>query len=225
MKWLLAGASGFLGQALRVRLASRATRWSGSSAASRPRRRSSAGTLTGAQIDPAALDGVEAVVNLGGVGRRSTGPWTEPRREGILSSRVRTTQTLAERDRRTARGPTPGADPGERDRPVRHVANAEPLTEDAPGRGRLPRPGHRPVGGRGPAGDARPGSRTVFLRTSPVMDRSGGAFAPMKLAWSAGSRREARRRRAAHADDQPRRLSAASCSGPPTRRTPPGRTT
>jgi NAD dependent epimerase/dehydratase family enzyme len=26
----------------------------------------------------------------------------------------------------------------------------------------------------------------VFLRTSPVLDRAGGSFVPMKLAWSAG---------------------------------------
>ena len=30
------------------------------------------------------------------------------------------------------------------------------------------------------------GVRVVFLRTSPVLDRSGGAFLPMRLAWSAG---------------------------------------
>ena len=35
-----------------------------------------------------------------------------------------------------------------------------------------------------PAVDA--GVRVVFLRTSPVLDRSGGPFLPMRLAWSAG---------------------------------------
>ncbi len=35
-----------------------------------------------------------------------------------------------------------------------------------------------------PAVDA--GVRTVMLRTSPVLDRSGGPFLPMRLAWSLG---------------------------------------
>ena len=30
------------------------------------------------------------------------------------------------------------------------------------------------------------GVRTVFLRTSPVLDRTGGAFVPMRTAWSLG---------------------------------------
>ena len=30
------------------------------------------------------------------------------------------------------------------------------------------------------------GVRLIALRASPVLDRSGGSFAPMKLAWSAG---------------------------------------
>ena len=46
-------------------------------------------------IDPAAFDGVDVAVNLGGVAVAPL-PWTDSRRRQILLSRVSTTSTLAQ---------------------------------------------------------------------------------------------------------------------------------
>ena len=94
VKWLLAGASGFLGTALRVRLASE-----GHEVIRLVRRAPATATEfrwdpDAGELDSSAFDGVDAVVNLGGVGV-FTGLWTEKRRAAILSSRVNTTQTMA----------------------------------------------------------------------------------------------------------------------------------
>jgi uncharacterized protein len=183
VKWLLAGSSGFLGTALRKRLATRrdeVVRLVRRDPASSQERRwdPAAGVL-----DPAALEGVDVVVNLAGVGVAGW-LWTGSRREAIRSSRVDTTTTLAKTIARV--GPPPaliqasgvaiyGTDRDER-----------PSTEDSP-----------------PATDflaqvvvawedaARPaaaaGARVVSLRTSPVMSASGGAFQLMRLAWSLGA--------------------------------------
>lgn len=123
------------------------------------------------------------MVNLGGVPVFG-GPWTGPRREAILSSRVNTTATLA----RALADRGDGA-------PVFIQASGigryggesspEPRTEDSPaGLDYLAQLVVTWEEAAQPAVDA--GVRTVFLRTSPVLDRSGGPFLPMRLAWSAG---------------------------------------
>ena len=95
LKWLLAGASGFLGTALRVRLASE-----GHDVVRLVRREPATSTEfrwnpdTG-DIDPAAFDGVDVAVNLAGVAVAPL-PWTDSRRRQILSSRVSTTSTMAQ---------------------------------------------------------------------------------------------------------------------------------
>src|SRR5918997_423994 len=94
MKWLLAGASGFLGNALRDRLAGE-----GHEVVRLVRREPATATEFGwdpyaGTVDPAAFEGVDAVVNLAGVGVANW-LWTPRRREQILSSRVTTTGTLA----------------------------------------------------------------------------------------------------------------------------------
>ena len=93
-RWLLAGASGFLGSALRSRLADE-----GHEVVRLVRRAPATATefrwdpATG-RIDGHALDGVQVVVNLAGV-NLFTWPWTTARREQILASRVESTTTLA----------------------------------------------------------------------------------------------------------------------------------
>ncbi|HEY0240744.1 MAG TPA: TIGR01777 family oxidoreductase [Friedmanniella sp.] len=181
--WLLAGASGFLGTALRVRLATdgdevlRLVRREPAALAERrwdPSR---------GELDPTVLDGVDAVVDLGGV-NVFTGLWTQSRREAILASRVETTSTIA---RALA---TRGADA-----PVLIQASGiawyggrrteVPHTEgDAAAPGFLAQVCVRWEEATRPAVDA--GGRVVILRTSPVLDRSGGPFLPMRLAWSLG---------------------------------------
>lgn len=88
----IAGASGFVGNALVRHLTSTGH------AVRRIGRASSRGVdfrwdLEAGRLDPAALDGVDAVVNLTGenVGQR----WTRDHKQAILTSRVRSTEVLA----------------------------------------------------------------------------------------------------------------------------------
>ena len=185
MRWLLAGASGFLGNALRVRLASEGhevVRLVRREPATRTEFRWDpyAGT-----VDAAAFEGVDAVANLAGVAV-AMWPWTTQRREQILSSRVATTGTLARAlAERAAFGPSPvflGMSG------IAHYGTTsrnEPYTEDSPaGADFLAQVTVKWEEAAYPAAEA--GVRVVALRTSPVLDHSGGSFVPMKLAWSAG---------------------------------------
>lgn len=182
--WLLAGASGFLGTALRVRLATE-----GDEVVRLVRREPAAlaerrWDPSHGELDPSVLDGVDAVVDLGGV-NVFTGLWTQSKREAILASRAETTRTLAEALA------TRGADApvliqasgvawyGGRRTEVPHT-EADPAAPDF-----LAQVCARWEEATQPAVDA--GARVVLLRTSPVLDRSGGPFLPMKLAWSAGA--------------------------------------
>jgi uncharacterized protein (TIGR01777 family) len=185
MKWLLAGASGFLGQALRVRLAGeghdvvRLVRREPASAAEF-RWDPDAG-----QVDPAAFADVGAVVNLGGVGVAS-GLWTTRRREQILSSRVNTTRTLARAlAERAGTGPSPVYLHASGIARYGTTSGREPYTEDSPAASDyLAQVTLQWEQAADPARAA--GVRVVALRTSPVLHHSGGSFVPMKLAWSAG---------------------------------------
>lgn len=111
--------------------------------------------------------------------------WTAPRREAILSSRVNTTATMAR-----ALAALPG------DQPTLIQAGGiswygtesgdQPFTEDSPAAADfLAQVSALWEAAAQPAVDA--GVRTVLLRTSPVFDRTGGAFVPLKLAWSLGA--------------------------------------
>lgn len=185
MRWLLAGASGFLGQALRVRLASeghevvRLVRREPASAAEF-RWDPDAG-----DVDPAAFTDVGAVVNLGGVGV-ANGLWTIKRREQILSSRVNTTATLARvLAERAAIGPSPVYLHASGIARYGTASGPEPFTEDSPAAADYL--AQVTVLWEQAADPARAaGVRVVALRTSPVLHHSGGSFVPMKLAWSAG---------------------------------------
>jgi uncharacterized protein len=185
VKWLLAGASGFLGNALRVRLATE-----GHEVVRLVRREPATSTEFrwdpyAGKVDPAAFEGVDAVVNLGGAPVAPL-PWTTRRREQILSSRVATTGTLARTLAERARsGPSPVylhtsgiAHYGTR-------SGSEPYTEDSPaGRDYLAQVTVKWEEAAYPAAEA--GVRTVALRTSPVLERGGGSFLPMQLAWACG---------------------------------------
>jgi len=185
-RWLLAGASGFLGTALRVRLSTdghevvRLVRRAPATSAEH-RWDPDAGRL-----DPAVLDGVDVVVNLGGAGV-FTHPWTSARRELLLSSRVHTTGSLerALAARAAATGSAPALLQANGNARYGSVSGSAPATEDSPAAPDfLAQLTVRWEGAVQPAVDA--GVRTVLLRTSPVLDHSGGPFVPMRLAWSAG---------------------------------------
>jgi uncharacterized protein (TIGR01777 family) len=180
----MAGASGFLGTAIRVRLAG------DGHAVVRLVRREPATSAEfrwdpdAGEIDASAFEGVDVAVNLGGVPVAPL-PWTESRREQILSSRVNATSTLARGLAAHANshplsliqasgiaryGTTSGADPHTEDSPAAadYLAQVTTKWEAA----------------TQPATDA--GVRVVIIRTSPVMDASGGSLAPMRLAWWCG---------------------------------------
>ena len=185
-RWLLAGASGFLGTALRVRLAT-----DGHEVVRLVRREPATATEhrwdpDRGQLDPAALDGVDVVVNLGGAGV-FTHPWTSARRELLLSSRLATTGTVARAlaARAAATGAAPVLIQASGIARYGGTSGAAPATEDSPAAPDfLAQLTVQWEGATQPAVDA--GVRTVLLRTSPVLDHSGGPFVPMRLAWSAG---------------------------------------
>nr|WP_239579883.1 TIGR01777 family oxidoreductase [Microlunatus panaciterrae] len=182
---MLAGSSGFLGSALRVHLAEH-----GHEVVRLVRRPPATATEfrwdpAAGTVDQSALEDVDVVVNLGGAGIADR-PWTQARREVILSSRRETTLTLS---RALARHADTGARPallqasgvawyGTRSGP-------EPFTEDAPvADDWLAGVVQRWEDATRPATEA--GLRVALLRTSPVMDGSGGPLKLMKLPFSLG---------------------------------------
>lgn len=185
MRWLLAGSSGFLGTALRVRLAEL-----GQDVA-RLVRREPAGPSEyrwdpdAFEIDRSALDGVDVVVNLCGVGVASA-PWTPARRQLLRSSRVNPSGTLAAALADLAAAGRPPALIQAGGIAIYGTAHsATPHTEDSPvGPDFLARLVLDWEQAADPAVEA--GVRTVLMRTSPVLDSSGGPFRLMKLAWSLG---------------------------------------
>jgi uncharacterized protein len=182
MKWLLAGASGFLGTAIRVRLASE-----GEPVVRLVRRKPATSTEfwwdpDSGEIDMSAFDGVDVVVNLGGIPVAPL-PWTQSRREQILASRINTTSTVARALAARSRPRTLIQVSGI----ARYGTNSEiePYIEDSPAAADyLAQVTTKWEAATEPAGNAE--VRVVLLRTSPVMDSSGGQFALMKLAWSCG---------------------------------------
>ncbi|HEU4421962.1 MAG TPA: TIGR01777 family oxidoreductase [Pilimelia sp.] len=179
MRIIVAGSSGFLGTHLVERLTAdghdvvRLVR--------RPPR--AAGEITwqpsAGQIDPAALAGADAVVNLAGAGigdRR----WTRSYKALIRASRVNSTGTLA-----TA---IAALDPADRPRALLNGSGRSwygdtgdrVIEEDAPaGKGFLPEVCRAWEAATGPADDA--GVRVVRLRTGLVLHRTGGLLRPQLL--------------------------------------------
>jgi uncharacterized protein (TIGR01777 family) len=182
VRFVIAGSSGFLGTALRARLAG-----DGHDVTRLVRR--PAGSASESSWDPYAgtvdadlIASADVVVNLAGVSLAHW-PWTESYRRKILDSRLRTTGTLA---RAIAAAPTPpayivaagvaryGTDRGD-----------EILTEDSSdGHGFLPDVVRQWEGAADPARAA--GARVCHLRTGVVIDRGGGALKYMRLPFWLG---------------------------------------
>lgn len=184
MKWLLAGASGFLGRAIRVRLASE-----GHEVVRLVRREPATSTEFRwdpdvGSVDESAFDGVDVAVNLGGVPVAPI-PWTTSRREEILSSRVDTTRTMARSlAARAGSGPRTLIQQSGIAR-YGTTSDVTPYTEESPAAPDfLAQMTTKWEAATQPAEDA--GVRVVILRTSPVMDSSGGSFPFIKLGWWCG---------------------------------------
>lgn len=189
MKFLIAGSSGFLGTALRVRLAEQGHE------VVRLVRRDPASALErqwdpdAGDLESSALEGADVVINLAGAGVADR-LWTESRRELILSSRVNTTGTLA---RALASRVESGVVAPDAVTLIQASgisfygteSGPTPYIEDSPAAGDyLAQVAVQWEAAAQPAVDA--GVRVAFLRTSPVMDVSGGPLKLMRIPWSLG---------------------------------------
>jgi len=184
MRIVMAGASGFLGTRLArrlgdeghevVRLVRRAPRAAGEVGWQPSARR----------LDPAALAGADAVINLTGAGIAAP-RWTRRYREVLRASRIDPTTTLA-----TTIAALP---PAERPRTLLNASGIScygdtgdrTVDEHAPlGTGVLPDLCRAWEGATAPAAEA--GTRVVSLRTAPVLDRAGGLLKPQLLPYKLG---------------------------------------
>ncbi|HEX6248203.1 MAG TPA: TIGR01777 family oxidoreductase [Nocardioidaceae bacterium] len=183
MRIVLAGASGFLGQALREHLARhghevvrlvRGEALSGSESRWDPH---------AGQVDQAVIDSADVVVNLAGSSFYRW-PLTEKFKKHFRDSRVRTTQTLAEAIARAEQPPAFLAQSGtsfygNRGNEVLTEASAEgfdgtflnSVTKEWEAACR-------------PAEKA--GARVCVMRTAPVLHKSGGAFRLLYLIFRSG---------------------------------------
>lgn len=181
MKVAITGSSGLIGSALRGALTA-----AGHDAVPLVRREAEPGEIAwdpaAGTIDAAALEGVDAIVNLAGAGIGDE-RWTPERKRLILESRTTSTallaRTIAELDRKPSvllSGSAIGfyGDRGD-----------EVLTEESdPGEGFLSDICTAWEAAAQPAVDA--GIRTAFLRTGIVQAKEGGALAKTLLPFKLG---------------------------------------
>lgn len=182
MRWVIAGSSGYLGTALRDRLAQeghdvvRLVR----GAATTPTE-SSWDPYAG-EVDQAVVGGADVVVNLAGA-PIARWPWTATHRQSILRSRVVTTATLARGVAAAASPPVFLAGSGV----ARYGADRgdEVLTESSSdGDGFLADVVRAWEDAAQPAVAA--GARVCHLRTSVVLGPGGGAFSLLSVPFRFG---------------------------------------
>ncbi|GEL23917.1 epimerase [Pseudonocardia sulfidoxydans NBRC 16205] len=177
MRVVVAGSSGLIGTSLVAAL-----RAAGHDVVRLVRRTPAAPDERGwdppaARIDDGTFDGVDAVVNLGGVGIGDR-PWSGSRKQAIRDSRNVPTEVLA---RAVADHGVPTLVSGSA---VGYYGDTGPRTvsESAPpGQGFLADVCRDWEAATQPAADA--GARVVRLRTGPVLSPAGGLLGPMKAVW------------------------------------------
>lgn len=180
---LLAGASGFLGTALRQRLTDDGHSLRRLVRADPQRADEFRWDPYAGQLPAEALDDVDVVVNLAGA-PIAHWPWTSAYRKTLLESRTATTSTLV--DAITARGgDAPALVNGSATGYYGKDRGDEELDEtSARGEGFLADIVEAWEGATRPASEA--GVRVVLLRTAVVLDQRGGALKVMKLPFQLG---------------------------------------
>lgn len=182
MRLVLAGASGFLGTAWRDHLAQqghevvRLVRGEVMSANESPW-----DPMRG-QVDQAVIEEADVVACLSGANIAHF-PWTPAYRQTFVDSRLRTTSTLARAIARSERKPAFLAQNGISGYGDRgSAASTEDTPNDAEGfMAQLTRDWEAATQ---PAAEA--GARVAVMRSSVVLDKRGGAFKPLLLAFRAG---------------------------------------
>jgi uncharacterized protein (TIGR01777 family) len=177
----ITGASGLLGSALAARLQSEGVTVHRIRRARQVAKPDIAWAPGSAELDRAALDGVDAIVNLAGepIAQR----WTADRKARIRSSRITITSLLATAITQLAHPPRvflSGSAIG-----IYGSRGDEELDESsAPGADFL---AETAIGWEGAAQPARRAStRVVLLRTGVVLSSSGGALAKMLMPFKLG---------------------------------------
>jgi uncharacterized protein (TIGR01777 family) len=175
MRFVIAGSSGFLGTALRERLAEEGhdvTRLVRGEASGR---RSSRWDPASGYVDQQVIEVADVVVTLAGA--PIIRPWTRARRQAILDSRVSSTNTLATA---VAACPDPPAFMAQSGTDVYGNGRGDTvLTESDPGEGSgLLRRVARDCEAAAAQAEAR-GARVCLLRSGAVLDKRGGAMRAM----------------------------------------------
>lgn len=183
MRFVIAGASGLLGTALRDRLAG-----DGHEVVRLVRGRPETASESrwdpyDGQVDQAVIDSADVVVCLSGA-PLTHWPWTEAYKKTFTDSRVRTTRTLAQAVAASPRKPVLLAQNGIAGYGDRGdaVLTEESDTGASTFMGGVTRQWEEATR---PAAEA--GARVVVLRTAVVLDGRGGALKPLKLVFQVGA--------------------------------------
>ncbi|MBA3233684.1 MAG: TIGR01777 family protein [Propionibacteriales bacterium] len=182
MKIIVAGASGFLGTALRRQLESAGHETVQLVRTPTPGPGQVRWDPARGELDPATLDSADAVVNLGGA-PIARWPWTSTYKQTILKSRLDTTGTIA----RTIAGldsPPALINAGG----INYYGDRgdELLDEDAgPGNGFIAEVSRQWDEAPQVAADA--GARVVRVRTSVVLHKTGGSLKPILIPFRLGA--------------------------------------
>ena len=186
MRYVIAGASGFLGEAW-----SRALRDQGHQVVGLVRREPRTADErrwdpyaddAGSAVDQELIESADVVANLAGA-PLAHWPWTESYRRTFLDSRVRTTSILAQAVAASDRRPVLVAQNGVS--AYRDLGD-QPVTEDSPTdrQAFIADVARQWQAATEPAAAA--GARVVVLRTGVVLDRTGGALRSMLPAFKVG---------------------------------------
>ena len=183
MRYVLAGASGFLGTALRDHLARNGHEVVRLVRGEAMSRNESTWDPYAGDVDAAVIGSADVVVCLSGANLAHF-PWTESYKKTFVSSRLATTRTLA----------AAIADSGTK--PVFLAQNGiagygdhgdEVITEQTPTDADTFMAGVTRDWEAATEPAARAGARVVVLRSGVVLDRSGGALKPMVTQFKAGA--------------------------------------